>query len=414
MLASPTALIRSWRARAQRRPETVNESDDRELNATRAHNPVNNPGGDGAWTDTRPKRLSRRLSITPEDVFGREALYISARKCWRGVGRKYSSQVYSLNAVERTIELAGELKSGMYKPGKTRTVEITYPKARTALSIPFRDRVPQRSINDIALYPQMTRPFIYANLACQKGKGTTAARALFKAMLRRAYINYGTNRFQILSLDIEKYYDNMRHDVTDALVRKHCDRWTADVVCRTLAHQYAGDVGYNPGSQMVQIAGIAYLDPFDHYAKETLRRKHYIRYMDDVQIFGAPDEDMETVRSAAGRELAKVGLSLHSEKTRTVRADKGVVFLGFLFRVSATGRVLMTRDPKRVKEVRRRLRRLANRIRRGEIPAGELDESYNCVRACMAEGNSARLLRRMDDLVKHLKEELNEITTLTA
>lgn len=106
-------------------------------------------------------------------------------------------------------------------------------------------------------------------------------------------------------------------------------------------------------------------------------------------------------------EAAKLGLELHPEKTRIVSAKDGAVLLGFHFRVDDKGKVLMLRDPKRVKEVRRRLRRLANKEKRGEVNLGAVDESYRCVRACMEKGNSMRLLRNMDNYVNTLKEEIN-------
>lgn len=98
--------------------------------------------------------------------------------------------------------------------------------------------------------------------------------------------------------------------------------------------------------------------------------------------------------------------TLHPTKTKIVSAKDGFVFLGFLFRVTPSGKILMLRDPKRVKEICRRLRRLAHKIRRGDAEADALDESYRCVRACMSKGNSRRLLHRMDDFVENLKHNL--------
>lgn len=371
---------------------------------------ANNRGGDGGRTPMCPTRLSRRPStVNPESVIGYEALYRSARKCWKGVGRKYSAQNYILNILERTVKLADDLRSGRYKEGKTRIVKITYPKPRTALSITFRDRVYQRSLNDNALYPQMVRGFIWDNLACQKGKGTTVARGRMKAMLRSAYVKYGTNRFQILQGDIKGYYDNMVHTVTEGLVAKKCDVWTATRTNETLARQYRfhGRRGYNPGSQMVQIAGISYLDQLDHFVKETLRRKFYLKYMDDTVTLGAPDEDMEAARCAMGAKLEEVGLWFHPEKTTVARADEGIVFLGFLYRVTPSGKVLMLRDPAKVKENRRKLRRLAHKILRGETEIDALGESWECMRACMKEGNSRQVIRNMDAFVNQLQEEIN-------
>lgn len=339
-----------------------------------------------------------------DSIIGEDALYASAWKCWRGVGRKFSAQSYILNVIERTVELANELRNGTYKEGRTRIVHITYPKERTALSITFRDRVYQRSLNDNSLYPQSVRHFIYGNYACQKGKGTDAALKCLKSMLHRAWLIYRTNDFHILSADIRHYYDSMLHAETDRVFAKMVDPWTAARVKHTLASQYKGDMGYNPGSQMVQIAGISYLNGFDHFVKETLRRKLYIRYMDDFHIIGRDETELSAVRDAVAGNLAGIGMTLHPTKTKIVSAKDGFVFLGFLFRVTPSGKVLMLRDPKRVKEIKRRLRRLAHKVWRGETEPDAIDKSYECVRACMSKGNSLRLIRSMDDFVSSLKK----------
>ena len=97
-------------------------------------------------------------------------------------------------------------------------------------------------------------------------------------------------------------------------------------------------------------------------------------------------------------------MTLHPTKTKIVSAKDGFVFLGFLFRVTPSGKVLMLRDPKRVKEIKRRLRRLAHKVWRGETEPDAIDKSYECVRACMSKGNSLRLIRSMDDFVSSLKK----------
>ena len=340
-------------------------------------------------------------------VDSEEALYRSARKCRRGVGWKYSTQAFFRNLVDRICKLAGDLRRGKYRDGLTHAVNITFPKKRTALAISFRDRVRQRSLNDYALYPQVVRHFIYANMACQKGKGTDAARRLFKAMLRRAFIKYGhTAYFQILACDIKGYYDSMRHDATDAMLRKYCDAWTASEASRTLDMQYKGATGYSPGSQMVQIAGIAYLSKLDHFVKERMRRKLYIRYMDDFYIFGAPGEDMGAIRRELEAQLAPIGMRLHAGKTRVLTGAKGADFLGFTFRATDSGKVLMFRDPAKVKTNCRKLRRLARLVKSGKKDKRRFDLSFQSIRSCAALGSSRRLLRKMDDLCANLKQEM--------
>lgn len=340
-------------------------------------------------------------------VDSEEALYWSALKCCRGVGWKYSTQVFLLHIIDRIVKLASDLKCGKYREGLTHIVNITFPGARTALAISFRDRARQRSLNDNALYPQTVLHFIYANMACQKGKGTDAARQLFKAMMHRAFIKYGnTSGFQILACDVKGYYDNMRHDVTAAMFREYCDPWTAGEAIRTLDRQYKGDTGYNPGSQTVQIAGIAYLNKLDHYIKERMRRKIYIRYMDDFYIFGAPEEDMGAIRREIDSQLAPLGMKLHVAKTLVKTGAHGVMFLGFKFVATATGRVLMFRDPAKIKGNYRKLRRLARLVRRGKKSERRFDASYQAIRSCAALGDSKRLLRKMDSIYNNLKMEI--------
>lgn len=339
-------------------------------------------------------------------VWGNEALYQSALRCFRGVGRKHSTQTYKLHIISNTVRLAHAHRTGTYREKPPRIVPIEYPKKRTAMSIAFPDRVTQRSINDLALYPQSVKHFVYSNYACQKGKGTDAARDFYFAMHHRAYLKYGTSDYRIVVVDVKGYYDNMRHDTTNEMFRGMVDPWTAAQVGRILNKQYSGESGYNPGSQMVQIAGISYLNKLDHYVKETLRRKLYIRYMDDIHVIAKDDADAEMVLGEIKAQLASVGLSAHPVKSRVVKANDGVVFLGFLFKTLKSGKVLKTCDPKKVKANRRKLRRLTNKILRGETSPDALDESYQCIRAHMSKGNSSRLLRRMDEFFTQLKGEV--------
>ena len=380
----------------------------REPKSTPANGGQNNRAAMADGLETAPSAYPAAFSIPApvEDVIGHEALYEAARKCFRGVGWKWSVQHYKLTIISQTLRLEEELASGRYKEGKTHPVHLTYPKKREALAISLRDRVVQRSVNDRRLYPAMTRDLIYANFACQKGKGTDAARNYWFRAFHSAFHHYGTSDLALVVIDMKGYYDSMRHDVTNAMIAAHTDAWTAPFTARTLDKQYKGAVGYNPGSQMVQIAGISYMNTIDHFVKERLRIRHYVHYMDDLQAI-MPFSQAEAYLEAVKREAAKLGLTLHPEKTRITSVGDGAVFLGFLYRLTESGKVLMFRDPKRVKEIRRRMKRLASRERRGEVPQGALDESYRCVRACMEKGNSRRLLLSIDNLHDSLKGEIH-------
>ena len=344
-------------------------------------------------------------------IWGPEALYRSAYKCFKGVGRKHSTQSYKLHVISNIVNLAKAHRDGKYKEKPPKVVQIHYPKKRTALSISLVDRVTQRSFNDLSLYPQATKRFIYANYACQKGKGTDAAREYYAAMLHRAWLKYGTADFRIVVVDVKGYYDNMDHATTNAMFAEMCDPWTAAQVTRTLDKQYKGDKGYNPGSQMVQIAGISYLNKLDHYMKEVLRRKLYIRYMDDTHIVAKDEADAAYVMKEVSAQLKKVGLFAHPVKSRIVDAREGTVFLGFLHRVADNGKVLVSCDPAKVKANRRKMRRIANKTICRRLHRTALAESWQSMHNHIAKGNSKRLERRMTELYNNLEKEIEGATT---
>lgn len=339
-----------------------------------------------------------------ESVIGFEALYTSMERCRKGVIWKDSVAKYCLNPIEETLKLERQLKEETYRAMKPISFQVTHPKPRDIVSIAFRDRVYQRSLNDNILYPVMTKSFIWDNMACQKGKGTDHCRERLKAHLQRFYRKHGCDGW-VLQCDIEGYYPNMRHDIVLELMRDKLDVWSYAAAETILTEQYEGAVGFNPGSQMVQIAGISALDKLDHYIKECLHIKHYVRYMDDSILIHEDKGYLEYCWKEIEDKLVEIGFNLHPEKTRIYPISKGIKMLGFTFRLTKSGKVTMLIDPKNVKAERKKLRRLVNRAKTGEITKAKVDECYRSWKDHASKGNSGSLIRRMDAYYKALWED---------
>ena len=328
-------------------------------------------------------------------VIGFDALYESMQKCRKGVMWKDSVASFSLNGVERTMKLCKDLHDGTYKARPPVHFQITSPKPREIASISFRDRVFQRSLNDNAVYPVMSSSFIYDNFACQKGKGTDAARNRLKEFLHKHYRKHGHEGY-VAQFDIHGYYPNMSHEVTENLFEERLTDDISSLVTRILREQYEGDRGYNPGSQLIQIAGISILDKFDHFVKEQLHAKLYIRYMDDFLIISHDKEYLADCMNQMEQYLNRIGFELNPKKTRIFPLSKGIEFLGFDYRLTETGKVLMMVRSDNVKRERKKLRRLVAKSKRGGLPREKVDESYAAWRNHASKGNSYRLLQRMD------------------
>ena len=342
-----------------------------------------------------PHRRKMSEYYNPESVIGFDALYDSMMKCKKGVAWKDSVAAFYHRGIERTARLSDELHCGTYKASPAKHFTIQYPKPREIASVAFRDRVYQRSLNDNVVYPVMTRSFIYDNYACQKGKGTDAARERMKQFLREHYRKHGAAGY-VAQFDVHGYYPSMRHDVAEAIFQKRLPPWAFERVREILRGQYEGDRGYNPGSQLVQIAGISILDPLDHYIKERLRVHLYIRYMDDLILIHHDRAFLERCCEEIKGQLKAIGFEVNEKKTRLYPLREGIRFLGFTFHLTDTGKVLMQINPKRVKAQRKKLYRLVQKAKQGAVPRENVDMAYAAWRNHASKGNSYHLLQRMD------------------
>lgn len=362
---------------------------------------------DAAGTRSAAVRPGPHPQLEPGElngVVGFLALWESARKCRRGVMWKDSVASYMLNLPERTLAMSRKLQDGTFKCGKTREFDITRPKRRTIVSVGFADRVFQRSLNDNSIYPRMVRGFIKDNCACQEDKGTDYARERLKEFMRRHYRRHGPNGW-VCQIDVAGYYPNMRHEVAEDAFSRKLPPEIMDMATAVMRNQYPGEVGYNPGSQMIQIAGISVLDPLDHMAKDQMGIRNYIRYMDDAVAILPTHEEAERAMAAFGDTLHTIGFELNLKKSRVYPLRDGIEFLGFDFHLTDTGKALMFVKPSNVKDMRRRVAKMARLNRNGRIMRADVDESYQGWRDHASKGDSFGLIRRSDAWYKGLWKE---------
>lgn len=336
-----------------------------------------------------------------ESVAGFEALSKSTLKCIKGVLWKDTPAHYFLNNIEENLVLEHQLQNGKYKQKKPKKFKVYYPKERDIVSVHFRDRVFQRSLNDNILYPKISRSFIYDNMACQKGKGPDLARERLKCFLQRYYRKHGTEGY-VLKCDIKGYYPNMSHKVVKDCFHKVIDGWTFKQAVCILDGQYDQEIGYNPGSQMIQIAGIGILNALDHFIKEELRIKHYIRYMDDFILIHDDKRYLLECQVRIAQMLQSLECQFNTKKTGITPISDGILFLGFNYRLTKTGKVIMTLNSANIKHERKKLCKLVHLAKKGLRTREKVDECYRDWKNHAAKGNSKKLLQRMDEYYKSL------------
>ena len=340
------------------------------------------------------------LMTDKEKVCTFDGLYRSEMVCKRGVVWKDSVASYHANRFVKTVRLKDRLLSGDYSPKPGDKFLVYEPKVREIMSIKYEDRVFERRFNDDILYPIMTRSFIYDNMACQRGGGTDKTLDRLNCHLQRQFRKSEKN-FYVLQCDIHHYYQTMPHNVTeDLFLEKISDEWSREQFHKII-ETFEGDVGFNPGSQTIQIAGISFLDRMDHMIKEQLRIKGYIRYMDDFILIHESREYLEYCLEVIKEYLAGVGLSLN-KKTRIYPVTDGIPFLGFHFFLTDTGKVIRKIKHKNVSRERRRLRKLVEKAKAGQMTRREVDQCYQSWKAHAERGNTRNLIRHMDQYYQSL------------
>lgn len=282
---------------------------------------------------------------------------------------------------DNLLALHDDLRSGRYAPGPYQQFYVHAPKRRLIAAAPFRDRVVHHALINVIgpLFERQFNPDSYAN---QVGKGTHAALNRCTHYLR-AYP-------YVLPLDIRQYFPSIDHailhhqlarTVTDERALALCDQIMASGLSLPAPHElvyFPGDDvfaalrprGLPIGNLTSQFWGNVYLTALDHFIKRRLRCPGYVRYVDDMLLFGSDKAQLHGWREAVRDQLAALRLTLHEHSAQPRPCRIGLPFLGF--QVFPYRRRLKRRN---VVNARRRLKHRQQQCRVGDITQAQLTAS---------------------------------------
>lgn len=194
-----------------------------------------------------------------------------------GKNKRCRLEVLKYNArQEEHIQATREdLARGTWKPGPYRDFVVLEPKKRLISAPCFRDRVVHHALVHI-IEPHFEKRFIRHSYACHKGKGTHATSARMTAML------HGLSRGYALKADISKYFPNIDHAILLCVVARVIGDPRLFALIRAIVGEGPHkERGLPIGALTSQLFANVYLDRLDHYVKDVLGVRRYIRYMDD-------------------------------------------------------------------------------------------------------------------------------------
>jgi retron-type reverse transcriptase len=82
------------------------------------------------------------------------------------------------------------------------------------------------------------------------------------------------------------------------------------------------------GNQTSQFFANVYLDSLDHFVKDRLAIKGYVRYVDDFLVFSDDKSYLSDVREQIRNFLISLRLRLHPAKSVIFPVESGIRFLG--------------------------------------------------------------------------------------
>ena len=289
---------------------------------------------------------------------------------------------FNFQADSNLLTLKKQLLSTEYKPGKHRLFYVYDPKFRLISAPPFVDRIVHHAICQV-IEPVFDKSFIEDSYACRKNKGAHKAIKRLQMFLRKTKTNYA------LKCDISKYFAHIDHDILfDLLKKKISDPPTLELL-KKIIDSYPE--GIPIGNLTSQLFANIYLDPLDRYIKQSLRRRYYLRYVDDFLILGDSKEDLKEVLVYITIFLQRfLKLELHPRKVRLFPTRLGVDFVGY---VVFPNHIRLR--SKNVRKFRKKLKKLVIQLETGKIKKQYFESSINSWIGHAIHADSFRLRQKL-------------------
>ena len=318
---------------------------------------------------------------------------------------------FELTKTSNIVKIYNTLNNKHYSHLKYNIFIIREPKYRIIMSELMYDKIVNHLISKYVLIPTLSRKLIDQNVATRTGKGSKEGIRYMKKYINSIKENY--DNVYVLKCDISKYFYNINHEILiNKLSHENFDKDILKILIniinstdndyindlidssinREVSHledmniydlelrkkqlyslpRYRKGKGLPIGNETSQLLAIYYLNELDHYIKEQLHIKYYIRYMDDFILIHHDKEYLKKCLNLINKKLSFLKLSLN-KKTQIYNLKSGVNFLGYKFILKNKKLIILLNN-----QTRKKIKRKLKKARKNDINFYEKSlASYN-------------------------------------
>jgi RNA-directed DNA polymerase len=286
--------------------------------------------------------LDRRFGALYDKIYREDVILeawrrVKANKGAPGVDEQDFEYIENIMGVDQFLaEIREELKSDLYRPQPVLRCYIDKPDKgeKRPLGIPvIKDRVCQMATK-LVIEPIFEANFLDCSHGFRPGRSAHDAIQIIQRTitLKRQTI--------VVDADITGFFDNIRQDILMKLVeRRIADpralrlirTWLEAGVMEDGKYIKTDGLGTPQGGVISPLLSNIYLHSFDKMFQMSGIPGTLVRYADDFVILLWCNG--KRVIKQVEQMLGRLGLRLHPDKTRVVRAEVGFDFLGVHFRL---------------------------------------------------------------------------------
>ncbi len=250
-------------------------------------------------------------------LIDQDHLAAAAQRTTRGKRRRADIAWFLFNRERELAELHRELADGSWQPWRFHILLLRDPKPRVIARASVRDRVVHNAVT-LLCEPIFLRSASETDLACRKGAGQhRAVLRLLAAMREYRFALHLDVRSYFASIDTARLYAQIERRIRDRrfleVVQRILDAGRGiydDPQARAFARMDADwpplGRGLPIGAATSQLfAAHVYMAPFDHWVKRDLKVPAYVRYVDDLFLFGNTRADLRRWSTAVKDYLAE-------------------------------------------------------------------------------------------------------------